>query len=201
MRHSPWIVAAALRSRTTSCAVAGLLSAMFSAPLVGQTVGSAQTATAAPATSSAPAAPDPGPREQRIVAGLKALAEASEKLSDWTLLILGGTFLVLLGTSYRRPTSRFVRLFYVLFPVAWLLLGVSFYEGFVLRRYHVALQLREQKAAAVNEALHGMNDAFAIQIDTFLWGLVPLAIWLLIYTVWWIGAGPKMLATSEEKSS
>jgi len=172
---------------------------MLSPPLLGQSAGPAQILNPAPAATSTPTAPDPGPREQRIASGLRALADVSGKLSDWTLPIFGGTFLVILGTSYRRPESKRMLASYALIPIAWFLLGFSFYEGFVLQRYHVALLLREQKAAVVNEALHGMNDAFAMQLDTFLWSLVPLAGWLLIYTGWWIFAGPKAAAPKEER--
>jgi hypothetical protein len=158
-----------------SCVLTGSAFAQATPP---SSVGASPSTTADTSTAET--------RNARIVAGLDQLSDTSDKLNDWALLIFGGTVLVLVGASYRRPSSRWVRSIYFLLPVAWVLLGLSLWKGFEVKQFHAALPLRPQNATVITQAVGGMMSAFDSQLTLFKSSLIPLAPWLVAFTAWWV---------------
>lgn len=130
------------------------------------------------------------PDDPKFFEGAQALAQS---LSQWSLLIFGGSLAIILGTSYRRPATRRMRLIYLLFLPAWSLLAFSIYEGFEVQGSYVAYLLAARgKGAAVNAKIGDIaidiNTATTLQTRGLESALVLLGVWIVVYTLWWIMA-------------
>ena len=56
--------------------------------------------------------------------GLKAILDNSATLVNWALAVVGGSVAAIIGSSYERPKTWRGRLMYLLFPPAWVFLGL-----------------------------------------------------------------------------
>jgi hypothetical protein len=112
----------------------------------------------------------------------------TQSLSHWALLIFGGTIAILVGTQHASPRSWF-RSVYLLFVVAWALLGVSLWHGAQLQSSCVAYYW----AAAQHQdsILDAIRSHTRSQLCGLEWALGVLCVWLVIYLVWWIWRLPK----------
>ena len=68
----------------------------------------------------------------------EAALSLAQSLSQWDLLILGGSLVVIVSTSYYRPKTLKVRAAYFLFIPTWLCLAISVYQGIAVQRSYVA---------------------------------------------------------------
>jgi len=121
----------------------------------------------------------------------EAAQALAQSLSQWDLLIIGGSLVTIVGTSYYRPGTRRVRAIYFLFVPAWCLLAYSIYQGIVVQRAYVAYLVAANKpgnSATIVEIARKMEAATNGQIDGLQYALVCLGIWLLLYVVWWVCA-------------
>jgi len=50
---------------------------------------------------------------------LEAAVSFAQSLAQWEFIIIGGSLLVVLGSSHLRPNNKKVRAFYLLFLPAW----------------------------------------------------------------------------------
>jgi len=115
--------------------------------------------------------------------------EAAQSLSQWSLLIVGGSLVVVVSTSYRRPQNPKVRAAYFLFIPMWCCLAVSVYQGIVVQRSYVAYLVASRSTPAqqtLNSIAENITDATRNQILALESALLIGALWLLIYIVWWI---------------
>src|SRR5437667_9330624 len=80
----------------------------------------------------------------------------SQSLSQWAVVIIGGTAALLLGNSHVRPSNILVRLVYLLFVPAWIFLLLSTWMGVKVQRNFLALKLLEK--ADVSATKIAMND-------------------------------------------
>ena len=116
---------------------------------------------------------------------VQALAQS---ISQWNLLIIGGSMVVIVSTSYYRPDTRRVRTAYLLFLPAWAFLALSIYKGIKVQGSYVAylLAARENNGLLISTIAHDMNADITRQIAYLEWALLFLAGWLVIYILWWI---------------
>ena len=115
---------------------------------------------------------------------LTAISENATHHNTWALSIFGGTLLTIVGTSHVSPVNSCARLFYLLFVPAWYFLGQSVYYGDKVQRHIIsALMLSDDYTGDVHAQI---NRDFARQLDSIYSAGVFLALWLAIYTVWWI---------------
>lgn len=103
----------------------------------------------------------------------------------WALAVGAGSVATIVSTSYMRPRQLWARLFYLLFPIGWLLLALSIYHGNVIARAGVAAQLTNSRET-VAEIGASMNTVYIAQQDWLMWGFTAFALWLLLYLAWWI---------------
>lgn len=106
----------------------------------------------------------------------------------------------LIGSSYERPKTRRGRLIYLLFPLAWIFLGLSIYAGEQISRRFIAAQVKPDPEN-VRNILMLMNDDFHFQLLMLQMGLGVLFVWLLCFLAWLIfwatkGSGKKNSATT-----
>lgn len=118
----------------------------------------------------------------------EAAQALAQSLSQWDLLIIAGSLVVIVSTSYYRPESRIIRAAYLLFLPAWSFLALSIYEGIQVQRSYVAylVAARGNDMKRIDGIAQTMNDATAAQIRTLEYALLCLAAWLVIYIVWWV---------------
>jgi uncharacterized SAM-binding protein YcdF (DUF218 family) len=125
---------------------------------------------------------------------LEAAVALSQTLTQWAFLIMGGSVVILVGTSYYRPPDRFTRGSYFLFVPGWTLLASSIYHGIMVQRANLGfLFFPNLDVAGFRRTIN--RDAYG-QIESMEWGLAIFGLWLLIYLCWWIfRAGAQTSAT------
>jgi hypothetical protein len=118
-------------------------------------------------------------------------ADYAQRITDSVLLILGGSIVILLGNSYRRPASRWMRATYLIFPLGWAALWGSVDAGMQIRGTYIAYMLRPPKDSVERFSQITKLNSYAIrQMDRLYVGLVIFGIWLMIYLLWWIFFAP-----------
>jgi hypothetical protein len=120
----------------------------------------------------------------------EAAVSLAQNLTQWALLIIGGSLVTVVGTSYYRPDSRRMRFIYLLFVPAWILLAVSIYEGTLIQRKYLAYLYANPSGVRyqilVDRILQDINNEATNQFLTLEWALVCLGLWLVAYLFWWI---------------
>lgn len=119
----------------------------------------------------------------------EAAQSLAQSLSQWGLLIIGGSLVLIVSTSYRRPQNRKVRAAYFLFIPMWCCLALSIYQGIMVQRSYVAY-LVASRSTPTPQTLNGIAEAITnatrVQIGALEISLLIGALWLLIYILWWI---------------
>lgn len=120
----------------------------------------------------------------------EAAQALAQSLSQWDLLIIAGSLVIIVSTSYYRPDSRKMRAAYLLFLPAWSLLAYSIYQGIKVQgsyvAYLVALRKTPINHATLDKIAANMEDATRNQITGLEYALICLAAWLLVYIGWWV---------------
>jgi len=118
----------------------------------------------------------------------EAAQALAQSLSQWDLLIIAGSLVVIVSTSYYRPGSRRMRAAYFLFLPAWFFLALSIYQGIEVQRSYVAylVAVRAKISDRIGLIAQNMNNATQSQIKWLEFGLLCLALWLLFYIGWWV---------------
>jgi len=140
--------------------------------------------------------PPPSDLVSRVTSGLEAASALSKSLSDWALLTLAGTLLLVFSTSYRRLKNGW-RYLYVLFPAAWIALGISLWSGFKLQQHATAFHFVRHTDQNASDILQKANDAVSAQISSFEWALLLLGVWLIVYVVGLVFLGPNHIEGKE----
>jgi hypothetical protein len=123
----------------------------------------------------------------------EAVQSLAQSLSQWDLLIIAGSMIMIVSTDYYRPPTRRMRLTYLLFLPAWISLASSIYWGIQIQGSYVAYliaSLRKdndpQKAGIISSIVSKVNSNTASQIFCLKIALLFIAIWLVVYICWWI---------------
>jgi len=119
----------------------------------------------------------------------EAAQSLAQSLSQWSLLIIAGSLVLIVSTSYRRPPNRNVRAAYFLFIPMWCGLALSIYQGIMVQRSYVAYLVASRSTPTektLNSIAEAITNATRIQIGALEISLLIGALWLLIYIVWWI---------------
>lgn len=120
-----------------------------------------------------------------LIDSFKIIAEGSQTLTGWSLMIIAGSIAVIVGTSYLRPNKGVWRLPYLLFIPSWFFISLSIYNGDKISRSYMAAVLinNEAKLMEIGQAI---NAYYIAQLSNFRIGLIGFAIWLFIFLLWWI---------------
>ncbi len=145
---------------------------------------------AASAGSPSPAAATASTADHNLREGLKGMSEDSRNLAGWALAIIAGSILAIASTSYLRPGSRHMRKIYLLFIPGWILISLTLYNGDQLSRGYTATMFAQTHERLL--AIGGnMNSQFADQLTYFNLALIPFALWLLLFVLWWVFVDPQ----------
>ena len=115
---------------------------------------------------------------------LGAISANAEQQITWAIAVMGGTLLIVIGTSHISPKSRRGRLIYLLFLPAWFFLGVSIYYGNRIHRHLIADHLSDANTQI--STLKQVNSDAICQMNAMGVAGLFLATWLLLYVSWWI---------------
>ncbi len=116
----------------------------------------------------------------------EAAVALADKLTNWAIAIIGGSILVLIGTSYRRPTSRKSRAMFLLFLPGWVSLCAAVYYGIRVQEVHLAYLFgRDFVGRTYTLRLQAISDARWL-IRLFTSGLGFFSLWLFAYLIWWV---------------
>ncbi|HUV58561.1 MAG TPA: hypothetical protein VMW09_00440 [Desulfatiglandales bacterium] len=116
--------------------------------------------------------------------GLKEAAEHSNTLVEWTLLLYAGSVATIVSTSYIRPPTKKLRLIYLSFPPAWILLAISIFYGRQINgRYLASIFSKPEFHSSIRAEM--MSD-LEYQINFLQCGMIFLGIWLILYVLWWV---------------
>jgi hypothetical protein len=145
--------------------------------LVLTSVLSAQTASVPPSIGTQLAtAPD--------LKLFEAATSLANTLISWAFVMIGGSILAILGTSYYRPAALWVRCSYLAFIPAWFFLSSSVYAGTRVQSvYLAALYSAHPNITALKGTV---NDDAVSQIQRMEIGLACFGVWLTLYLLWWI---------------
>jgi hypothetical protein len=119
----------------------------------------------------------------------EAAQTLAQGLSQWDLLILAGSLVIVISTSYYRPKDRRMRAAYFLFIPTWWYLASSVYQGISVQRSYVAYLVASrgpQQPKLLEQIAENMTSATRSQILTLEIALVFAGIWLLTYILWWV---------------
>jgi hypothetical protein len=125
----------------------------------------------------------------------EAVQSLAQSLSQWDLLIIAGSMVMIVSTDYYRPAARWMRLTYLLFLPSWIYLASSIYWGIQIQGSYVAYliaSLRKdtdpQKAGIISSIVSKVNSNTASQILCLKIALLFIAVWLVVYICWWVFA-------------
>ncbi len=108
----------------------------------------------------------------------------AQSLTQWGFIIIGGSLLILVGTSYYRPVRKCIRYCYFLFIPGWACLGASIYYGMRVQQAYLAYLL--VKNTTLMGTVETTNRDAGNQIFWLRIGLLAFALWLLAYLCWWV---------------
>ena len=116
--------------------------------------------------------------------GLKEAAEHSNRLIEWALLLYAGSVATIVSTSYIRPPTKKLRLIYLSFLPAWILLAISIFYGRQINgRYLASIFSKPEFHSSIRMEM--MSD-LQNQINFLQYGMLFLGGWLILYVLWWI---------------
>jgi hypothetical protein len=115
---------------------------------------------------------------------LEAAASFAQSLAQWEFALIGGSLLVLFGTSYHHPPSRPFRAVYFLFLVGWVFLAWSIHLGAQAQGVYLAYLL--VPVTTIQDATRQLNEDIGKEILWMFCGLGTFFIWLVLYLVWWV---------------
>lgn len=138
-----------------------------------------------------PKAPDHAPSS--AVPGenaLRSVNEESNRITGWSLLIIGASLLAVLDKDYLKIDGdyKWVYFFYIL---GWLTLCLSVLWGQkVTRSYLASLFVAKEFADSATEKT---NIYFKRQISWFIAGVIVFALWMIFFLALWILNGKTII--------
>jgi len=126
---------------------------------------------------------------------LEAAVSFAQSLAQWEFVLIGGSLVILVGTSHRHPTSRSKRTAYLLFLPGWLCLGWSIYLGTQAQGAYLAYLLLP--VTTLEGATQRLNEDVGNQIRWMFYGLAFFFSWLVLYLFWWIFSKREMEGQSK----
>lgn len=129
--------------------------------------------------------------------GYKIVAENSQNLNNWCLLIITASIAAIVSTSYLRPSNCWFRAIYLLFIPGWILISLSIFCGVSISNSYISLMLVKNEYVRHNATQIDMD--FASQLWYLKGGLFVFGVWLIVFLLFWI-FDDKLSTTPGEQS-
>ena len=110
----------------------------------------------------------------------------AQSLTGWSLLIIAGSIVVIVGTSYHRPQTLWVRLIYLLFLPGWIFLVRSMNYGVSVQRVYLAYLFTNLTEEKIKQFKDTMREDSLNQIRSIEIALIFFVVWLVLYLIWWL---------------
>lgn len=136
-----------------------------------------RTAATEPVTAAPPPPPPNGEN------ALKTVSEESNRITGWSLLIIGGSLLAILDKDYMKIDGGF-KWIYFLYILGWLLLCLSVYWGQKVTRSYLASLFVSKEFA--DKTAEQANICFGRQISWFIAGVIVFSLWMIVFLLLWI---------------
>lgn len=130
----------------------------------------------------------PNPKQGKIngmAEKFKVITDNSQTLITWSLSIIGGSIIAIVGSSYSRPEGIRWRLLYLCFIPGWFFLARSIHKGHEISRRYIA-SIFTKKQRTLDSIGRAINDCYSRQLFYFEKALIFFAIWLGFFLLWWI---------------
>lgn len=114
---------------------------------------------------------------------LKTVNEESNRITGWSLLIIGGSLLAILDKDYMKLDGYF-KWIYFLYILGWLLLCGSVYWGQKVTRSYLASLFVSKEY--IDKTAEQANICFQRQISWFIAGVIIFALWMIVFLLLWI---------------
>ena len=122
----------------------------------------------------------------RLFNCIKSLESGSNRVSAWSLSVLGGSLLVILSNDYVHPENTNIKIAYLLFVIGWLFIGISFYNGKNIISRSIASELAKSDINLLKTIFTKCNSYYSRQLLFFNLALLVFGIWLLVFLFWWV---------------
>jgi hypothetical protein len=110
----------------------------------------------------------------------------AQSLTGWALLIVAGSIVTLVGTSYYRPQALWARLTYFLFIPGWFFLVESMKRGVSVQRVYLAYLFTNPTEERIKQFKDAVREDSLNQIGKIEIALCFFSAWLIFYVCWWI---------------
>jgi hypothetical protein len=115
---------------------------------------------------------------------LEAGIALATTLNSWALVMVGGSILAILSTSYYRPKRLLFRASYLIFVPAWVFLSLSLRAGTRVQGVYLAAMYSHHPNM---DKLRDAQNADLVSQQQFMWlGLGTFGLWIVLYLAWWI---------------
>jgi hypothetical protein len=115
---------------------------------------------------------------------LEATVSYAQSLTQWALLIVAGTAVILIGSEYHRPSSRPLLFTYFLFIPGWISLILSMYKGARVQQVYLAYLWTAKPDWT--KSMSSVNTDALWQIRGMQTGVAVFGVWLLVYLFYWV---------------
>ena len=110
----------------------------------------------------------------------------AQSLTGWSLLIIAGSIVVIVGTSYHRPQTLRARLIYLLFLPGWIFLVCSMKYGVSVQRVYLAYLFANPTEEKIKRFKDTIGEDSLNQIRSIEIALIFFVVWLILYLIWWL---------------
>jgi hypothetical protein len=110
----------------------------------------------------------------------------AQSITGWALLIVAGSIVTLVGTSYYRPMAPWARFPYLLFIPGWLFLARSMWRGVSVQRVYLAYLFTNPTEERIKQLKDAVREDSLSQIREIEIALCLFGVWLFFYLFWWI---------------
>ncbi len=131
-----------------------------------------------------PGTPEADTTAERIYTCIRSVEQASNRISTWSLSVVGATFLAIFGKEYERIEAG--RLIYLLFIPAWIAIGISLYHAKKVLGFTLGAELWRNNTDTLVRNFMDCNRHYGQQLRFFNIGLLVLGIWLLAFLALWV---------------
>lgn len=116
---------------------------------------------------------------------LAAISVSSQQLVNLASAFLGGSIVLVIGTTHVSPTTVPARSMYLALIPCWGSLVGSILAGDAVLRKYLAAMLAKTPEKLI-EIFEAANGKYGLQLNCLRLAILFFGIWLLAYIVWWI---------------
>ncbi|WP_042955153.1 hypothetical protein [Pseudomonas sp. G5(2012)] len=119
------------------------------------------------------------------LASLAAMSGSSQQLVNLASAFLGGSVVLVIGTTHVSPNTLKARRIYLILIASWGMLLWSMFSGDLVLRNYLAATVAKTPEKLV-EIYSLANGSYQTQLDTMRLAVLFFSAWLVSYMIWWV---------------